>query len=253
MQHPLIKILVISFFMISAVIQSANADTMRIGFFGLTPHTFISSDNTVRGAAIDYLSVISAQMGVTDINFSEFPLKRLLKNLENNMLDAAVALGKNPERAAKFAYPRLPFYKMHSAIVVKKDNPLNKITTAEDMFKLKIGVYEKGYYSPMMRDHRLKRIPMNWEEMVMKAYKMIMMGRIDAFYSPDSYELKYKLIQSKYGDKLRLLLLPEPETGLFTVFSKAGAEKYLKKYEEALAIVRRKKPYADELESFIEK
>lgn len=247
-----IKILVAGVF-ISAFMSSAGAETMHIGFFKLPPHAFTSLDKTAKGAAIDYFRAISKQMGVTDLAFSEFPLKRLLKSLENNTLDAAIALGKNPERAAKFAYPEFPFHNMHSAIVLKKDNPLKKIMNVEDLLNLRIGVYEKGYYSPMMRDKRLKLIPMNFENVVAKACKMILADRFDAFYTPDSYEIKYKLIQNGYGDKLRLLLLPEPGTGLFTVFSKTGAEKYLKKYEAAFDIIREKKSYTDELERFMKK
>lgn len=243
--------LIIVLLVISGFTMQAQAETLRVGFFPLIPHAIPDKEGSPGGSAVEYFRIIAEKMGIRDIVFKNLPLPRLLKHLEGGKEDIALILAKNPEREKMFVYPGTPFSNTRPAIVVSHDSPLRKIETAEDLLSLKIGTWAQGYHSPMIQDKRLKIIPIRSENVVRTGIRMVMKGRMDAFYSPDSHPLMFEIKKENYESKLRLLPLPEAGIPNFSVFSRKSAEKYLSQYEAALNEVRKNKTYKTFATEFI--
>ncbi|MDE1464297.1 transporter substrate-binding domain-containing protein [Spartinivicinus poritis] len=217
---------------------SAWAQSLKVGYFNLIPHIEEGENNTPpKGPAISYLKKVMEKSGVTELQIppKPYPLSRLLQALELGKIDLAVALGKSPQRAKKFTYPSKPFLKMQPSFMLLKKSPLDSLQSINDILLMDIGIYEKGFLSPLMRDKRLKTKPLSGNNIIFRNYKIMLRERLDAVYSPDSYELIYTAKINGFYNNIKVVSLPEPKVGLYTVFSKKTAIKYAKNYENALS------------------
>ncbi|WP_219340175.1 substrate-binding periplasmic protein [Spartinivicinus marinus] len=215
------------------------------------PHIEEGTSNTpTKGPAISYLKKVMEKAGVTELQIppKPYPLSRLLQALESGKIDLAVALGKSPERAKKFAYPSKPFLQMQPAFMLLKNSPYDILHSIKDILLMNIGIYEKGFLSPLMRDKRLRVKPLSGNNVILRNYKIMLRERLDAVYSPDSYELIYTAKANSFFNNIKVVPLPEPKVGLYTVFSKKTAIKYIKSYEKTLNEIE---PYETHLTRFI--
>ena len=229
--------------LIRGTIVKAEAISFRVGFFNLVPHAIIGKKTDHTGAAIEYFKLIAKKMRLSNVTFESSPLARLLHKLEKGEIDVALLLGKNPERASKFIYPKAPFFNMQPAIAVASSHRLKKIESIQDIIPMKIGAWAKGYHSPMIRDKRLQIKPLHGDNVIVQSFERILVGRVDAFYSPDAYSLKFEAKGSNYLKDIRILLLPEPSVGLYSVFSKQSAKKYKVLYEKSLNELQNEQTY----------
>jgi ABC-type amino acid transport substrate-binding protein len=211
--------------------------TFNIGFFDLYPHIIpgSASHSEASGPAITYFTLIAADMKL-DLNISKeaMAIPRLLKMLEEGTLDAAVALGRNPEREKICLFPEKPFFMMRPALMVMKTSPLLLINSVTDLRKLSIGTYAEGFISPLMKNPGIKIDPLNGGDVVFRNYQKMELGRIDAVYSPDSQNLIKTAKEKKFSNNIRIIYLPEPPIGLFTAFSKKVNPSIVKRYNGAL-------------------
>lgn len=234
-------------------IGQVQAETFRMGFFKLSPHAYSDQNNQPCGNAIQYFRLIAKQMGIEKVLFIELPLQRLVRHLKDGKVDAALILGKNSQREAIFIYPEKPFFNMQGSLALKKSHALKQIKSIKDILMLKVAKFPKSYCSPMMQDQRLKLIPINADDVILQSFKMILKDRIDAFYCPEIYSMKFKLKKENYKNKIRIIVLPEVSTGVFTPFSKQSAGKYLKKYETALTELSKVQSYTKKLDQLLSK
>ena len=193
------------------------------------------------------------KMGINDIRFKVFPLSRLLVELEHGRIDMALLFAKNPERAAKFVYPQIPFCETRPSLAVRFSHSLQKINSIEDLVPLKIQVIAKAYRSVFIRDVRLNIKPFYGSEYTPRCYQKLIANHIDACYQPDHYPLHFEVKKGGYAQKIRVLSLPESAIGLYSVFSQQSAGTYLKQYEVALQEVQKKQSYEDVFDKFIAK
>lgn len=218
------------------VSTSLKAETLRVGFFDLKPHIQLAKqrDQEPSGPAITYLQLIAQKMGVTlSIQKEPLPLDRLLQNLRDGQLDVAVALGKNPEREGFLTYPEQPFYWMHPSLMVLASSSLQQVKTAEELKLLKIGIYSKGYLSPLLRNPQLNTHKLYGSDLIYRSYQMLRLNRFDAMYSPDQFDFQAEAIAFHFFDQIRILRLPEPPIGLYTAFSKKANPNLIKRYEQS--------------------
>ena len=215
-----------------------SADDFHVGYFSVKPHAMLGSNQKPEGVAADYFERIARKMELSAVRFSLFPLKRLLIALEQNKIDMALLLAKNPERSAKFVYPAEPFCLSRPCIVVNASNHLKIVPSVEVLLPFTINESAGAYRSPFLRDQRLKIEPLYGSEFTSRCFTKLVTGRIDACYQPDHYPLEFEANRAVHKSRIRILTLPESPVGLYSVFSKESANHFLTKYEIALGQVK---------------
>lgn len=211
-----------------------RAETIRVGYFSLAPFAAEGAEGDATGAAVSIFLEIAEEMGIDRVVLESYPLKRLVRSLELGGIDAALTLGKSPDRTAKFVYPERPFFRMQPAVAIREGHTGRNIRSASDLLGLRIGTYADGFLSPMMRNPALDRLPLTGSDVIGRGLAMVDAGHLDAFYNPDAIPLEFLIRRDGLADRLRVVPLPEPPTGLYTVFSRTAAPRFLKSYEAAL-------------------
>jgi len=222
----------------------AESKPFRVGYFDLPPHTGPGADAATPGIAISYFEKIAARMAVGKISYSKMPLPRLLYMLERGELDMALLLAKDAERDARFLYPHQALFSTTAVLAVQASNPLASIHSVEDLLALRIGVWQSGYHSPLLNDPRLQLQTLSGDAVTSKGLKMVVAGRIDAFYVPDDYALQYEAKNLGSQARIKVLAMPEQRLELYSVFSRKNGNQYLPRYEKALQEVQAQQPYA---------
>lgn len=246
-----VTIVAIVFSLLLASAAIVCAKPLRVGYFKVAPHAMPGPQDIPQGIAVEYFKLIAREMQLAEIDFILLPLNRLLVELDNNRIDMALLLARNDERAAKFVYPAQAFCVTKPSIAVRASNPLQKVTSIEDLLPLSFHETPKNYRAHTMRDERLKIEPLTGDNFTRRCYGMILAGRIDACYQPDHYPIQFEAAREEFASGIKILYLPDPPIGLYSVFSKTGATRYLKKYETALAAVKRQQSYGTIFEKFI--
>jgi ABC-type amino acid transport substrate-binding protein len=207
--------------------------------------------NAPRGIAVEYYKYVAREMQIEDTEFVMLPLGRLLLELENNRIDMALLLAKNAERAEKFVYPAQAFCVTKPSIAVSVSNPLTRVTSIDDLLPLSFHETPSNYRTTIMQDPRLDVSPLTGEDFTRRCYAMIVAGRIDACYQPDHYPIQFQALREEFLSKVKILYLPDPAIGLYSVFSNIGAPRYLERYEKALEAVKQRYSYGAVFEQFI--
>ena len=231
--------------------DALRARPIRIGYFTVAPHAMPGPRGIPQGIAVEYFKRIAREMPLEEIEFILLPLGRLLQDLENNRIDMALLLAKDAERAARFVYPQQAFCVTKPSIVVSCSNPLTRVTSVNDLLPLSFYERPANYRTTVMQDPRLQIEPLSGSDFTRRCYAMIVAGRIDACYQPDHYPLQFEAVREEFLSRVNVLYLPDPPIGLYSVFSKIGAQCYLERYERALATVRRRCSYGEVFEQFI--
>ncbi len=228
-----------------------RARPIRIGYFTVAPHAMPGPRNMPQGIAVEYFKRVAREMQLKEMEFILLPLGRLLQDLANNRIDMALLLAKNAERAAKFVYPEHPFCVTKPSIAVRASNPLPRVTSVNDLLPLSFYERPANYRTTIMQDPRLQIEPLTGNDFTRRCYAMIVAGRIDGCYQPDHYPFQFEAVRKKFLSKVKVLYLPDPPIGLYSVFSKIGAPRYLERYEKALAAVKQRCSYGEVFEEFI--
>ena len=227
------------------------AKPLRIGYFKVAPHAMPGLQGFPEGVAVEYFHRIAREMQVEEIEFILLPLGRLLIDLENNRIDMALLLARNAARAEKFVYPREAFCVTKPSIAVHAANPLEKVRSVEDLLPLSFHETPANYHTLIMQDPRLRIDPLNGHDFTRRCYAMIVAGRIDACYQPDHYPIQFEALREEFVSHVKVLYLPDPPIGLYSVFSKVGAPLYRERYEKALETVKQRWSYGAVYEQFI--
>jgi ABC-type amino acid transport substrate-binding protein len=213
---------------------AVRAETIRVGFFVMPPLAVENPEGSPAGAAVSMFLEIAEAMGIDAATLNAYPLKRLLHVLERDAIDAALTLGKTPGRAERFVYPERPFFRIQPALAVRRDHPLTEIRGPDALRGLRIAIYEEGFLSPSMGNPNLDRVTLTDSDVIGRGLAMVDAGHVDAFYNPDDIPIRYRIRRDGFSDRIRVLPLPDEPEGLFTVFSRKGAARFLERYETAL-------------------
>ena len=230
----------------------AGAGPLRIGYFKVAPHAMPDPQGRPEGVAVAYFRHVAREMSIGETAFILLPLNRLLLELEKGHVDMALLLAKDSDRSTKFVYPDKPFCVTKPSIAVSAANRLQRVTAVEDLLPLSFHETPGNYHSAVMRDPRLTIEPLTGDNFTHRCFAMIVAGRIDACYQPDHYPLQFEAVREEYIGKVKVLYLPDPPIGLYSVFSKDVAPRYRQRYESALAAVKRRRSYGREYEIFMD-
>jgi len=213
----------------------ASADTIKMGYFILKPHLYLAEDGTAaKGAAIEYFNDVAAKMGYAVEWTGPLPFLRLIKYLQDGTVDGAQMMAKNEERKKFLYYPDMPYSPVQSVLVLRKEHPLNKIESANDIKGFVIGYLSGANLSPFMKAHsdQVKIEYINSDTWFEQNLKKLIFNRIDAVYDQNAVTAEYEAKRLKADDKVRILPLPEPPNHIYTVFSKQSlkGKKLLEQY-----------------------
>lgn len=222
----------------------ASADSLRVGYFDLPPHTPLPGQPDTAGTAIAYFGKIAERMQLDAVSYQRYPLSRLLQMLQRDQLDMALILAKTQEREAALVYPAQPFVVVQPLLLVAREHPLQRVDSVEQLLPLRLGAWQDGYRSPMLRDPRLQLQTLSSSHVLTQSMEMIKAGRLEAFYHPDDLAVRYQVQHLGMQDSIRLLPLPKEQMQLYSAFSRAAAGRYLQRYERAQAEVAAQQGYA---------
>lgn len=232
------------FFLLILLAPLVSADSLRVGYFDLPPHTPLPGQADTEGAAIAYFAKIAERMQLDAVSYQRYPLSRLLQMLQRDQLDMALILAKTPERETMLVYPTQPFVVVQPLLLVAREHPLQRVDSVEQLLPLRLGAWQDGYRSPMLRDPRLQLQTLSSSNVLNQSLEMLRAGRLEAFYYPDDLAVRYQVQHLSMQDSIRLLPLPREHMQLYSAFSRAAAGRYLQRYERAQAEVAAQQGYA---------
>lgn len=241
---PLPGLLLLSLFLAALTLMSApghaaapggGAASLRVGYFVLPPHVGEKGQSYQEAPAFRYFEQLMPAMGVKAATAEAYPLPRLLQKLEAGEIDMVLMMARSPERAARFVYPRQAFFVAEPAVAVGREQGLRQVQSIEQLLNLRIGVWQEGFLTPLLRDRRLTLTRMSGDFVAQRNLRMIELGHVDAFYSPDRCAIEHARARTAQPARLRVLALPEPGVPLYSVFSRQAAPRWLRAYEAALA------------------
>lgn len=222
--------------------SSSHADrrtVLRVAYFNLDPHV-THRNGGARGPALDYLSNLADEMQVRiEVQAHPLPLDRLLIEMKAGKVDAAVALARSEQRQQVYQFPPKAFFRMQPAIAVPRTAHSGKFDAAL-LRGMRIGAYSGGYLSPLIDNAHVHLEALHGNDVTARNLAKLMKGRLDGVYSPDAEDLRTAVAKLHLQDDVRIVLLPEPSVGMFTVFSNRVPATIIKRYAKAL---RKARPY----------
>jgi polar amino acid transport system substrate-binding protein len=242
---PLLRLLIAGLSLSLSLSTQARAQALRVGYFDLPPHATQDAAGKASGAAVDMFRLVAQRMGVPTVNFQQLPLPRLLKMLDAGELDAILLLVKNPEREAKYFFPAKSLYQARAGLAVAASSKLTVLRSPDALQGMRIGIFLGQYLSPSMRQAGLNlELVGGGQDMYVRNFKKLMLGRLDAVYAPDTFVLRYEAKVSGVTAAIRIVELPEPATPGYTVFNKKAAASLGARYEKAQeAVIKERGDY----------
>jgi ABC-type amino acid transport substrate-binding protein len=222
----------------------ALAESLTVGYFEAAPHVTHQADGSPAGPAIDLFKVVAAKMGIADVRFQRLPLARLLLQLKSGETDMALFISKTPKRELDFYYPPNPYYVAQPGLAVMASSQLLQIKSVQDMRSLKIGLMNNTALSGSMGQPGLNLDRISGDDFYERAFRMLVLGRLDAMYSPDSRVLLMVARTQGLQEKIRVLDLPDPADGVYYAFSHSASKVFSARYAKAMeAIVKERGNY----------
>ena len=237
------------FFSLFFVREPAQArENLRIGYWHIPPHVTEVVDGKPKGTAIGYFEkYIAPELDVTVVWDEKItPPTRLMNQLRQGEKDAMIFLGKTKERTEYLHYPD-PYLDIPQTFAFLKSHPINRVSEISELYGLRVGFLVGGRIPDELRDDRIRFDLIAGERLLQRNIEKLLLGRIDAIYSPLTIALNNTITQMDAGDRIKLVPIEFVEPVLiYTVFSKKTVEKaVVEKYNEALEAANKKQQYKD--------
>ncbi len=228
-------------------------DKIKIGYFKLEPHT-ISDANKHSGALIDLWENQFAPAMDVEIEWQgPLPPSRLLAALKDGELNVIALLAKNPEREKMFDFPKEMFFAMEAGVALLKENKLEKINSADDLFGLNLGFFKEGFIPPTLKNDKIKWDLVSAPDWQQVNFTKLTANRIDGAFNPENLSLVYEANKTGLKDKVKVLTIPNTAASLYSVFSKKDNGKFLQKYNLVLSQFSLKEKYKELIKKYIGK
>lgn len=205
------------------------ADTVKMGFFTLPPHTFKADGPGAKaeGAGITYFEQVAAKMGYVVEWIGPLPLPRLTEYLKlGTAIDGTVGFPKIPVFEGFLYYTDKPLYMGQPILGVAKDNPLTQIKTIDDIRGFRIGLVKSssGRYNPLIDENRdkIRLEELGGDKWMETNIEKLIAGRLNALFDRQQYTMPYVAATLKLDQKIKVLPLPSPPTPMFVTFAKAS-------------------------------
>ena len=228
-------------FLMSGALQ---AETIRMAWFAVPPHVVASADGvTPRGPTIDLFNRIAGRMGCTVEWVGPYPISRVGQEQKagSGSLDGTILHVKTTAVAPYLLYPGRGYFIARPCIAVRRESPLRKVTSIDDISGFRIGFVKMLSLSyPPMIYNNLDKVTIddltgdNWTS---RNLARVLLGRIDAAYERNQYTLSYQAALDGIDSRVRVIELPVDPIPHYFVFHRNSkkAEKLLRLYERAVA------------------
>ena len=228
-------------------VQSAETQTITMGYFDLKPHMY-KSQKTGRasGATIAYFEKIAEKMACDVKWVGPLPFGRMMYYLElKKLIDGTPLMSMTDERQSIFHYAENYYYLCKPNLILASDNPLNKIKSVDDLKGLTIGQFDKAANSRFISDnHSLLTFDVVSAGLTLFENQLnkLVAGRIDAIHTLDEYTLLFTAKLMGIDNQIKILFLPEKPWPFYTVFRKTQRGKRLKRMFDAAFVESGYKP-----------
>jgi hypothetical protein len=217
-----------------SVLSFGKEKTLTVGYFDIPPYSYTSNEGQAIGAAIEFNNSLFKEKLGYKIIYKRFPFVRVINELKDGNIDAALLLGKNDSRSKMFSYPDNHYIEDYNSIVVRASSALNEIRSHSDLNGLRILYIKKGYRSQFMSQGNLDlQTTVFGENYIEQLLKLVMLERVEAAYLPTEWTFKFQAMISGNVDRLKFLRTPEPAEKFYTVFKKNISPELLAKYNKA--------------------
>lgn len=231
---------------------TAQVKEIKMQFMNTPPHIFIDpKTNKASGVIYDLLeNYIAKEMNVKfEWGNAATNVPRQLVRLESDDYVSAI-LVYTPERAKKFEFSSKPYYKTTPVIAVLKENKLQKVSTASDLYGLTIGYAQNTTLTSFMKDERIKFDLVGAPNFNEINIRKAMAKRIDAVYAPDYNGILYSIKMQNLEKEFKLIILPDTQANFHVVFPKKLKE-MADKYNAAFDKVDGQKVYLQIIKKYI--
>ena len=238
------KIIALFFLSLCALTSAATSKKeVSVAFFEMAPHMYMEKGQP-QGAVPEFLQKNVFANSEWKIKWRTYQFSRVLKALEMGRVDMAVMLVKNEERQKIFDFSEVSLFQSQSAIVVRKNFKVDKLTNLDVLKGLHLihnmGTVPPKYFEPF--NIRFEYI--SGEKSFDRSLQILTKGRADGFYVPLISEANYEL--QKRTD-LKVLQIPREPFELFIAFRKGLNPQLIEKINAEL------KAHRGEYESILAK
>jgi ABC-type amino acid transport substrate-binding protein len=213
---------------------SVFPETMRIGYYYFEPYVILQGKGKPPGGPVGeyWVTYVIPKMNVTVEWVGPLPLLRLLKYFDEGKLDAILLFPMDSEMAGKYLYPDTPFMTVQPGLSFRKDYPVNKISSRNDVYELKIS-YVKGGFLPQFLVSEFITIDYTTKEKYLEvSLEKLLNKRVDAMFNLDIVTNRYEADKYGYDDMIKSFVLPVDPIKLYTLFARTGnGQKFLRLYE----------------------
>ncbi len=233
------------------LLGASPAYAFRVGFFVFEPHAMVV-DGVPGGAAVEYFrDYVAVEMGIKVEFEGPLPFGRLMQDFSAGEFDAVLLLAKSPERAKQFIYPEAPYGMMQSTLMVPKGFRVEKLVSPEQLNGMLIGYSRRAWRSSFMRHKSVQFDLVASEYATALNFKKFNEGRLEGVYSPDRAALLYRARQLPEMRPFKLLAVPDPAVGFYTVFRPSTPLETVRSYEAALRRAQAACPYDSVVQKYI--
>jgi ABC-type amino acid transport substrate-binding protein len=220
------------FFMVTAslftICMSASAEIIKMGYFELPPHSYTDKNNEKpKGAFILYFEKVASLMGHETEWVGPLPLPRLTHYLKKGNIDGTVGFPKYPKFEELLYYPDKYIFQGQPTLIVRKENPLKQIFSADNLKGYRIGCVKSssGKYTPLIDDNpdSIKLEELGGERWVEQNLKKLIAGRLDALFDRQKHTIPFVAKTLNLDAQIKVLTIPDPPTPFYIVFSKSSA------------------------------
>jgi ABC-type amino acid transport substrate-binding protein len=168
-----------------------------------------------------------------------YSLIRLLEVIETGKVDGSVMFSRAPFLEPLVYFPLEKDIFGQPAILVKKNNPINKINSKSDLAGFSIAHFrlkKNGYIRPIFLDKKISLEFVQGTNWMKRAVKMLAAGRVTAVAAPERHPFYFEVSQLNLKEgEFKILNLPYLGREFHTVFSKASpkGKRLLESYNKA--------------------
>lgn len=212
-----------------------NPALLRVGFFLTPPHAYALPSGQAAGAAVDLLiKYIAPLMDIPVEVVGPYPFARLIHDFDSRKLDGILMLSRTPDREQLFQYPRHPFWHLTASLAVLEDSPLKEYAPGTPLKRMRVGSIAGVWMPKTLLASGARFDPTTGDFATVLNMQKLINGRVEAVYCPDAATLQESLKHIPDAPPIRLLTIPAPKHGIYTVFANHVPADIVRSYERAL-------------------
>jgi ABC-type amino acid transport substrate-binding protein len=205
-------------------LQASGAETIKIGYFINKPFIYLNeTSGKPQGPKVRFVEAIAAKMGYAVEWVGPLPLIRYATYLQEGTVDVGASVVMLPEIQEIVYYSAQPTDLVQAVFIVRKENPLTKISSIQDVEGYRVGWFANMPPSQFVQDN-LTHLQMDYmppsDNMDSQSLHKLLLNRVDALHQLNAYSLPFIAAELHLLDQIKVLPLPEPPMPVYIGFSK---------------------------------